>query len=472
MMTKRIGNQVHFVERSKRKIYALGYDYDSEKFLAKDTLMFSEHITGKSIIEMAYQQAPYNQLWCVSEDGHIALMTKQDEQKTIGWSKIVTDGAFESVAVKTGEPPDTTVIEWDFAFVQVYRPDDVTYYIYFCGYHDGTVTQYLIASYAYDDYTPFNGDDTLVSFGNNIYYAVRENYSDILPDGIVLYTSTDNGETWTREQVADITKTPSIAVDSSGNIYVFWGGTTSDNNFYYKIKTGDTWGDMQTVATPWTGFIPRNVSFDSVDTINVIGEFNDTPTNKRGVAHAQLISGGSWTFVIVDQKTIANGTNYNVPYHTYDSSNNLHLAYQDQITNLTRRPKYAKWNGSSWSLIGYVNTSTTIGTPEGILMDDDNPVVYWSEGTNVHYRRKYSDSAWGDIETIDLDFGATEENQDVVMAKQDDGTVNICTITETEDLQYKWGYKREVSDVWGDATIWDTVEKYETSPIMLNRIKP
>lgn len=117
MMSKKIGNRVYFVAKEKRRILAIGYDFNNEKYVAEDTNIFSEHITGESVVDMAYQQSPYNMLWCCSEDGHVGVMMKQDEEKTLGWSRVTTDGNFESVAVIPGEP--IKGFEWDFAFVQI-----------------------------------------------------------------------------------------------------------------------------------------------------------------------------------------------------------------------------------------------------------------------------------------------------------------------------------------------------------------
>ena len=106
MITKKIGNYVYYVQRNKRTIREVKYDYEYDEYVSSDATLLSEHITGESIVDLDCQQAPYNMLWCVSEDGHIAVMTRQIEQKVKGWSRITTDGDFESIAVIPGEPPE------------------------------------------------------------------------------------------------------------------------------------------------------------------------------------------------------------------------------------------------------------------------------------------------------------------------------------------------------------------------------
>ena len=106
MMPKKIGHDIFYLSKDKRRLFGVGYNYDEDKYLSNDVTVFSEHITGKSIVDMDYQQSPNNSLWCVSEDGHIALLAKNDELKKIASSGIVTDGDFESVAVIQGDPTE------------------------------------------------------------------------------------------------------------------------------------------------------------------------------------------------------------------------------------------------------------------------------------------------------------------------------------------------------------------------------
>ena len=106
MITRKIGNHVYYVQRNKRTVRELGYSYEVDEYVGTDATLLSEHITGQGIVDLDYQQAPYSMLWCVTTDGHIALLTRQIEQEVKGWAKITTDGDFESVAVIPGAPPE------------------------------------------------------------------------------------------------------------------------------------------------------------------------------------------------------------------------------------------------------------------------------------------------------------------------------------------------------------------------------
>jgi hypothetical protein len=101
-LPKKVGSFVYYIQRNLRTLRELTFNFDlyGDNRLATDMTLLAEHITGKDgIVQMAYQQSPHNVLWCVRADGQIATLTRQIEQEVVGWSRQVTDGLFESVAV-------------------------------------------------------------------------------------------------------------------------------------------------------------------------------------------------------------------------------------------------------------------------------------------------------------------------------------------------------------------------------------
>lgn len=94
----KVGNELLFVQRAGRKVRALGYRYDIDGFDSPDRTVFSEHITESGIVDMAFQQEPDAQLYCVRGDGQLAVCTYDTEQEVNAWSRWVTDGVVESVA--------------------------------------------------------------------------------------------------------------------------------------------------------------------------------------------------------------------------------------------------------------------------------------------------------------------------------------------------------------------------------------
>jgi len=106
-----INQAVLFAERGGKKIRELLFDFNSDSYKADDLTVFAEHIMGEAktdgVVDMAYQRTPDPILWCVRNDGQMAIMSYEREQKVFAWSRLVTvdgdaDSSFESVAVIYG----------------------------------------------------------------------------------------------------------------------------------------------------------------------------------------------------------------------------------------------------------------------------------------------------------------------------------------------------------------------------------
>ena len=102
------GNRTLFVQRGQRKLRELGYDFQSDRYVAPDLTTRSPHVTRSSIVQMAMQQEPESLLWAVRGDGALLSFTYSGDQEVRGWSRHVLGGvsdaagtpaAVESIAV-------------------------------------------------------------------------------------------------------------------------------------------------------------------------------------------------------------------------------------------------------------------------------------------------------------------------------------------------------------------------------------
>lgn len=93
--------QVVFADRSRRKLYSLGFDITSDGYDSDELTLLAEHITesGIRLGPMAFQQRLDPRLHVVREDGTLISMTFFTKEKVIGFTRYVTAGAFESVGV-------------------------------------------------------------------------------------------------------------------------------------------------------------------------------------------------------------------------------------------------------------------------------------------------------------------------------------------------------------------------------------
>lgn len=120
------GSSILYIERGGQRVREFTYSLEQDRFVSPDLTILAEHITSPVISNIAYQTRPNSVLWCVLEDGDIACLTYERTQDVIGWSKIITDGDFESVAVI----PSASGGQEDEVWVSVERNVDGTDYRY------------------------------------------------------------------------------------------------------------------------------------------------------------------------------------------------------------------------------------------------------------------------------------------------------------------------------------------------------
>ena len=103
-----IGETVFYVQRGGKAVREMIYDYSSDKYKSTDMNILAEHLTRDyKITAMAYQQNPYQILWCVRLDGTLLALTYLKEHDVIGWSTHTSsDGEFESVCTIPGQTED------------------------------------------------------------------------------------------------------------------------------------------------------------------------------------------------------------------------------------------------------------------------------------------------------------------------------------------------------------------------------
>ena len=103
------GNAILFLQKAKRKIRELQYNFDSDGYQAPDLTILNETVTDTGINEMSFQQEPGSNIWCVRDDGVLACLTYQRSENVIAWSRHIFGGVFgngkavcESVASISG----------------------------------------------------------------------------------------------------------------------------------------------------------------------------------------------------------------------------------------------------------------------------------------------------------------------------------------------------------------------------------
>ena len=107
------GGNIVLVQAQGRKVYALGYDLNTDGYAGNELSIMSSHMfEGKKIIDMAYQQEPDSLLWFVLSDGTCAVCTYNPEHEVIAWSRQEFYGSIRAMSALTSE--DKTEILADY----------------------------------------------------------------------------------------------------------------------------------------------------------------------------------------------------------------------------------------------------------------------------------------------------------------------------------------------------------------------
>jgi|TARA_Y100000310_G_scaffold48435_2_gene44910 hypothetical protein len=94
-----VANATLFVQRAKRKLRELTYNFDTDSYTAPDLTILAEHITETGISEVSYQQEPDNIIWCVLANGKLAGMTYRREESVVAWHQHKIGGVFGAATV-------------------------------------------------------------------------------------------------------------------------------------------------------------------------------------------------------------------------------------------------------------------------------------------------------------------------------------------------------------------------------------
>lgn len=92
-----VANATLFVQRAKRKLRELTYNFDTDSYQAPDMTILAEHITETGIVEIALQQEPDNIIWSVLDDGQLCGMTYRREEDVVAWHRHRLGGTFTGV---------------------------------------------------------------------------------------------------------------------------------------------------------------------------------------------------------------------------------------------------------------------------------------------------------------------------------------------------------------------------------------
>lgn len=95
---------VMFVQRGRLRLREFTYQFERDGYTAPDLTLLAEHITAGGVVQWAFATNPDPVVWAVTATGQLLSMTFERDQSVVGWSRHITDGLVESVAVIYSAP--------------------------------------------------------------------------------------------------------------------------------------------------------------------------------------------------------------------------------------------------------------------------------------------------------------------------------------------------------------------------------
>ena len=107
LMPKRISSFLYYIQRDFAKLRELSYSFQVDSTVSNDMTLLADHILrdGGEIVDIDHQQSPNDRIYCVRDDGEMAVLTRNPEQEVMGWCRFTAGkdaqgvGEFESVCV-------------------------------------------------------------------------------------------------------------------------------------------------------------------------------------------------------------------------------------------------------------------------------------------------------------------------------------------------------------------------------------
>ena len=94
-----VGNATLFLQRAKRKIRELAYNFDVDGYIAPDMTILAEHISEGGLTQIAYQQEPNQLVYATRGDGELVGLTYQREQQVTAWHRHIFGGRFGNATI-------------------------------------------------------------------------------------------------------------------------------------------------------------------------------------------------------------------------------------------------------------------------------------------------------------------------------------------------------------------------------------
>lgn len=94
-----IMNALYFIDASRQHLYKTDFDYLKSSYVAEQLTQYNTEILYPRVASMALVTQPFNMIWCVLENGDVAVCTINEVDGIYSWSKLTYTGFIIDVCV-------------------------------------------------------------------------------------------------------------------------------------------------------------------------------------------------------------------------------------------------------------------------------------------------------------------------------------------------------------------------------------
>jgi len=99
-----LGTSVLYIERGATRVEQVTYALESDEFTGFNITDTAAHLfEGKQIVDWAYARTPYSLIYCVLDDGNMAVLTIDINRKIYAWQHYETEGNYKNVVSVPGD---------------------------------------------------------------------------------------------------------------------------------------------------------------------------------------------------------------------------------------------------------------------------------------------------------------------------------------------------------------------------------
>ncbi len=97
-----VGTEFVYIQNIGKKFRTLSYKFEDDAYVGVNLSVLAEHLTkNDTILEVAYQEEPYQIVWGVKDNGELIGLTYMLDHEVVGWHRHDT-GTFENIATIPG----------------------------------------------------------------------------------------------------------------------------------------------------------------------------------------------------------------------------------------------------------------------------------------------------------------------------------------------------------------------------------